>query len=298
MIDLDKPKKIEIVAVIANKRLDRSGVAILRKVVRFFEKRKFKILYDKNAARYLKRKTTPFNQLMSKADFAVTCGGDGTVIKVARHMGYKHVPVFAINLGTLGFLTEIQKDHKLIEALERIFDKGNYILDVRSMLRITIYRKGKKVETHLAINDAVINQGNFARLIELSAHMNQRKMTRFKADGMIVSTPTGSTGHSLSAGGPIVHPKLDALIFTPICPATLSITPIVIPSNRMITVTIETKRRYEDNSIALTIDGQIVTKLQYGDQIKFRRSSRHFIFARRTNTKYYKILRERLKWGD
>lgn len=298
MIPVDKPKKINTVGIVANKRLDRKGQAIMRKVIKFIEKRNKKIIYDKNASSYLKVKSTPASQIMKKADFVISCGGDGTIIKLARHVSYKVVPVLAINLGTLGFLTEIQKDHNLKEALINIFDKNKYLLDVRLMLRTTIYRKGKKLETYAGINDSVINQGNFARLIELSVEMNQRKMTRFKTDGLIVSTPTGSTGHSLSAGGPIVHPKLDSLIFTPICPATLSMTPIVIPSNRMITVTIETKRRYEDNAMALTLDGQIVTPLKYGDQIKFRRSTRHFVFARMTSTKYYKVLRERLGWGD
>lgn len=297
MIPLDKPKRINTVALIANKRLDRSGVAILRRTARFLTRRDKTLIYDKNAARYLKKRPTPANHLLNKADFAITFGGDGTVIKAARYVTYKHVPVLSINLGTLGFFTEVQKDHHLIEIYKNIFDENKYILDVRLMLRVTVYRKGKKIQTFLALNDAVINQGNFARLIELSVEMNQRKMTRFKADGLIVSTPTGSTGHSLSAGGPIVHPKLSSIVFTPICPMSLSISPIVIPSSRMITVTIETKRRFEDNALALTIDGQQVYRLEYGDQIKFRRSTRHFVFARMTNTRYYKVLRDRLNWG-
>jgi NAD+ kinase len=293
---IDKPAEINTVALVSNSRLDRKGVAILKKVEAFLKKRDITILYQKNTAATLKAKTTTSKVIMEKSDLVITFGGDGTLIKLARHTGYKSIPVFSINLGTVGFLTEIQKTDKVIANLERIFNK-RYRMDVRSMLRVTIYRKNKKVETFLVLNEAVINQGNFARLIELSAEINQRRMVRFKADGIILATPTGSTGHSLSAGGPIVHPNLDAFVFTPICPTALTMRPIVIPSNRQVTVTIETKRKFKDNHIALTIDGQIVTPLQYGDQIKIRRSARHFILARMTNTRYYRMLRDKLHWG-
>ena len=174
---------------------------------------------------------------------------------------------------------------------------NKYRLDVRNLLRVTLYRKGKKIETFVALNEAVINQGNFARLIELSAEINQRRMVRFKADGIIVATPTGSTGHSLSAGGPIVHPQLNAFVFTPVCPSALTMRPIIIPNNRQLTLTIETERKFKDNQIALTIDGQIVVPLKYGDKIKIRRSTRHFLLARMTNTRYYRMLRDKLHWG-
>ncbi len=299
---IPKPKNIRTVALVSNKHLDRQGASLVRIAVRFFKRRKINILYNKHISKNLKERMTRDAKIMKTADLVIAFGGDGTLIKLARHIEYKMIPILAVNLGSLGFMSEIQKAKDMKEKLEsylkRIIDAKKYRLDVRSMLRITVYRDGEKIETFLALNEAVINQGNFARLIELEASIDQRKMVRFKADGMIVATPTGSTGHSLSAGGPIVHPKLDALVFTPICPATLSMCPIVIPSNRMLTVTIETKRKYADNDIGLTIDGQTITKLQYGDKIKFRRSSRHFVLARSTNTKYYKILRERLHWGD
>ena len=233
---------------------------------------------------------------MEKADLAITFGGDGTLIKLARNTGYKNIPVFSINLGTVGFLTEIQKTENVLKNLERIFEK-KYRIDARSLLRVTLYRKGEKIETFLALNEAVINQGNFARLIELSAEIDQRRMVQFKADGIIVATPTGSTGHSLSAGGPIVHPQLDAFVFTPVCPSALTMRPIIIPNSRQLTLKIETERKFKDNEIALTIDGQIVVPLKYGDQIKIRRSSRNFLLARMTNTRYYRMLRDKLHWG-
>jgi len=294
---MSKKKKIRIVGIVGNSRLDRSGQALLKRVVKFLEKQNVEIWFNVHAAKLLKTKRTTNKKMMDKADLVITMGGDGTLINLARDINYKNVPIYAINLGTVGFLTEIQKSEKTIDGLKRIF-ADRYHSDPRSMLRVTIYRKGKKIETYLALNEAVITQGNFARLIELRAEINQRRMVRFKADGVIISTPTGSTGHGLSAGGPIVHPHLDAFVFTPVCPKALAMRPIVLPSNRQVTITIETERKFQDNTIALTIDGQIITPLQYGDQIKIRRSKRHFVLARITNTKYYKMLRDKLGWGS
>ena len=293
---IEKPSEINSVALVANSQLDRFGKSILKKVDTFLQKKNVKLLYQKHAATILKNKPASSTFIMEKADLVITFGGDGTLIKLARNTSYKNIPVFSINLGTVGFLTEIQKTEKVLENLERLFAK-KYRLDVRSLLRITIYRKGIKTDTFLALNEAVINQGNFARLIELSAEIDRRRMVRFKADGIIVATPTGSTGHSLSAGGPIVHPNLDAFVFTPICPSALTMRPIVIPSSRQLTLTIETERKFKDNEIALTIDGQIVIPLKYGDQIKIRKSSRNFLLARMTNTRYYRMLRDKLHWG-
>ncbi len=196
-------------------------------------------------------------------------------------------------------LAEMEDNHeKTFEFLDEFFN-GTYYIDERMLLRVTLYRAGQKIATHLALNEAVVNQGNFARLISLRAETDQRKMISFKADGVIVASPTGSTGHSLSAGGPIVHPTIDAIIFTPICPSELSVRPIVIPSSRQLKIVIETERRYQDNTIGLTIDGQIVIPVQYGDEVKIRRSTRKLRFIRKPvgGGSYYKILREKLSWG-
>ncbi|EKD93062.1 MAG: hypothetical protein ACD_28C00258G0002 [uncultured bacterium] len=293
-----KPDSIHIIGIATKFEMDRAGMAILNKAVQFLKKKGVELIFDKNAATHLKlRKFSTHDELMEVPDFLITFGGDGTIIKLAGHAGYKPIPVLTVNLGRVGLLTEVQNTEKIVEVIKHIFNK-RYHIDARSMLRATIYRKGKKRDTFLALNEVVINQGSFARLIDLDAEINQRKMVRFKADGVIVSTATGSTGHSLSAGGPIVHPKLDAFVFTPICPATLSMCPIVIPSSRQLTITIETQRKAKGNFIALTIDGQKSVELEYGDQIKIRRSSREFYMARISNTRYYKVLRDRLNWGD
>lgn len=299
--------------LVANTHLDPSGAAVIERVVQFLKSQNKKILFNEHAVKALsslKTKNYPLPTtdyrlpsssslatLMSRADLVLTFGGDGTLIKLARHTAEKATPVLSINLGHVGFLTEIQNPRDVLPSLKKVL-AGNYLLDTRSLIRLTIYRNHKKVETHLALNEAVINQGNFARLIELSAEMNQRRMVQFKADGVIIATPTGSTGHSLSAGGPIVHPKLQAIVFTPLCPSGLSMRPIVLPSDRQITLNIHTARRFKDNQIALTLDGQVVTPLEYGDQIKIRLSQREFQLVRLQNTRYYQMLREKLNWGN
>lgn len=294
---MTKPEKIQTIGIAAKAHLDRSKIAVLKRLVEFLKEKNIALLYEKHAAEHLKAKPILLPTIMEQVDFLITLGGDGTLIKLAQYTSYHPVPILAVNLGTVGFHTETQRPEKILEVMKKILNK-RYHLDERTLLRATIYRKGEKCETFLALNEVVINQGSFARLIDLSAEINQRKMVRFKADGVIVATPTGSTGHSLSAGGPIVHPKVDAFVFTPICPATLSMCPIVIPNNRQITITIETERRFHDHTVALTIDGQKSIPLDYGDQVKIRRSNRVFYLARLSNTRYYKVLRDRLNWGD
>lgn len=284
--------------IVANAHLDPAGAAVIHRVTDYLKLQKKKLLFNNHALKALgsAAKSSSLATLMTHCDLILTFGGDGTLIKLARHTDEKDTLVLSINLGHLGFLTEVQEPRALLAMLKRVL-AGNYKLDTRTLLRLSIYRKGKKVETHLALNEAVINQGNFARLIELSAQINQRRMVQFKADGVIIATPTGSTAHSLSAGGPIVHPKLEAIVFTPLCPSALSMRPIVLPSDRQITLNIHTERRFKDNQIALTLDGQVVTPLEYGDQIKIRLSKRRFHLVRMENTRYYQMLREKLNWG-
>lgn len=306
---------LSTIGILANAHLDASGVSVVQRTVKFLQSSAarpskksppYKLLFNNHAlaalvhrapSRHPQTSSASLATLMARCDLILTFGGDGTLIKLARHTTEKPVPVLSVNLGHLGFLTEVQKSGDLIPSLKKVL-AGNYLLDTRALLRLTIYRRGKKIASHIALNEAVINQGNFARLIELSADMNQRRMVQFKADGVIIATPTGSTAHSLSAGGPIVHPKLQAIIFTPICPSTLSMRPIVLPSDRQITLNIHTERRFKDNQIALTLDGQVVTPIEYGDQIKIRLSKRQFHLVRLQNTRYYQMLREKLSWGS
>jgi len=288
-------EKIRTVGIITKRDIE-PNVKLLQKIEKYFNKKKIEIIWDENSSRVLNiQKGYKKEQLLLRSDMAITLGGDGTLLKTARRYPRKSVPILAVNLGTLGFLTETTED-KMFGVLDKTFS-DQCSLDRRSILRVTLYRKGKKHSTYLALNDVAINQGAFARLIQLRVEINQRLVNRFKADGLIVSTPTGSTAHSLSAGGPIVHPHVTGIIMTPICPVSLSMRPIVLPENRQLKIFIETERRGGGSEeIGLTLDGQDVIALEYGDEIKVRKSKRN-IYLIREGTKYYKVLRNKLNWG-
>jgi len=289
--------KIKRVGIITKRDIE-PHVKLLRKIEKYFNKKKIEIIWDENSSKVLKEpKGYRKEQLLNRSDMAISLGGDGTLLKTARRHPRKAIPILAVNLGTLGFLTETTAD-KMFDVLDKTFS-DQCRLDKRSILRITIYRKGKKHSTYLALNDVAINQGAFARLIQLRVEINQRLVNRFQADGLIIATPTGSTGHSLSAGGPIVHPHVTGIIMTPICPVSLSMRSIVLPDNRQLTIFIETERRggSPNEEIGLTLDGQDVIPLEYGDEIKVRKSKRN-MYLIREGTRYYKVLRDKLNWGN
>jgi len=292
-------KQIAKVGLIGRKNLE-GRASYIKSIIAFLNKQEVAVKYDNRIAECIddERNHMTVSRIMKEMDMVITLGGDGTLLKAVRELNKDSQPiVLGVHLGTLGFLTEVHDHENLIPILKKIF-KNKYYIDYRALLRVTVYRNNQKYKTFLALNDAVINQGNFARLIELSVKIDQRKMIDFKADGVIIATPTGSTGHSLSAGGPIIHPQLQAFIVTPICPSTLSNRPIAIPNNRQLNIKIKTERRFEDNDIGLTLDGQIILPLKYGDEIKIRKSSRDIKLIRISGKKYYKTLRDKLGWGE
>lgn len=289
-------KQIQTVGIIAKRNIAEHP-QIVKQLVKFLKQHKKEVLFDENCYQFFKgEKGYNKEALLLKVDMAIVLGGDGTLLKTARRMPRRKVFILGVNLGTLGFLTECNPD-KIHECLDKIFH-DQYILDKRSLLRATVYRKGKKISTSLALNDAVINQGAFARLIRMDIEINNRKVTSVSADGLIIATPSGSTAHSLSAGGPIVHPKIEGIVITPICPSSLAMRAIVLPDSRQLTITIETHRKLEQETvIGLTLDGQEVMNLKFGDQIKIRRSKRS-LYLIRTGNNYYKMLRGKLGWGE
>lgn len=277
---------------IITKRNISNNIDYLREIYDYLIKQGKKVFLDRNAAPLILEEEGMSKQLLlKKVDLTIVLGGDGTLLKTARSVGYKQSLILGVNMGNLGFMTEVGPDH-LIDMLERVWE-GKYVVDTRSLLRVTVYRGDRKIYTSLALNDAVINQGAFARLIRLRTEINQRKISDFHADGLIIATPTGSTGHSISAGGPIVHPSLEGFIMTPICPSSLANRPIVVPSDRQIKVILHTDR----GDVGLTLDGQESISLEYEDEIKIRRSARKFHLIRKTGENYYKILRDKLEWG-
>ena len=227
-----------------------------------------------------------------EADLVVVLGGDGTLISVARLVGDSRVPILGINLGSLGFLTEITVD-ELYPALEACL-AGEYHTSERMMLHVTIERGGEIIAEHRVLNDAVINKGALARIIDLEATVNGHYLTTFKADGLIISSPTGSTGYCLSANGPIVHPSLDCIVITPICPHTLTNRSIVVDRNAEVTLIL--KSQHED--VYLTLDGQVGVEMKMGDMVRIMKAVSKTRLVTSVNRDFFEVLRTKLKWGE
>ena len=286
--------RIKKVGIIAKVNIKESAV-YLKTLVEALQTYTKDILFDENSAAVMGEKSYENTAILSRAQLVIVLGGDGTLLKTARHMSLKRPIIAGVNMGNLGFLTAFTMK-SILKNIPNIF-AGNVCPDERLLLRVTLYRNGKKHFTHLALNEVVINQGGFARLIKLLVEVNQRELANYQADGLIISTPTGSTGHALSAGGPIIHPKIDGLVLTPLCPIKLSMRPIIIPNDRQITIKLETEWREGKKPIVLTLDGQITTNLKRGDVIRVRKSRRTMNMIRMSGHNYYRMLRKKLNWG-
>jgi NAD+ kinase len=231
------------------------------------------------------------DKLAEEADLMLVLGGDGTMIATARMIGDQEVPVLGINYGGLGYLAEF-RIQELYSALESILS-GNFRLDKRVMLSVELRRDDVSLTRSRVLNDVVINKSALARIIEIEAHFNGQFVNSFRADGLIVSTPTGSTAYNLSAGGPVIFPSMNAVVITPICPFTLSNRPIVVPDDAEIQLLLKTD--HED--VALTLDGQVGFPLKVGDQVLIRKSRTTFNLIQPSNRNYFDVLRDKLRWG-
>lgn len=230
--------------------------------------------------------TTPLD-----ADLAVVFGGDGAMLSAARTLGQNQIPVVGVNMGKFGFLAEIPYG-EVQPAFERILSGDCQILK-RMMLHCRATRAGAELVDSLALNDAVISRSTLSRLVSIDLVIDNVGVTTYNADGLIVSTPVGSTAHSLSAGGPIVNPGLDALIVTPICPHTLTNRPIVEPADGCIEMVVRSKAE----SIGLTIDGQIYVELECGDRVSVSRASQCLHLISIGTREFHETLRDKLHWG-
>jgi len=231
-------------------------------------------------------------EIPSQVDLIIVLGGDGTLISVARQVGELNVPILGINLGRLGFLTEVTRD-ELPEMLERIIREDFEVSD-RMMLDAIIHRDGKEAGKYTVLNDVVINKGALARIIDMETYVDGRHLSTYKADGLIISTPTGSTGYNLAAGGPIVFPEINSLVISPICPHMLTNRPIMVWSRSVI----EIKINFEDDVVFFTADGQVGRKLLPGDTVEVRRSESRTRLVTSPSKDYFEILRTKLSWGN
>ncbi len=226
------------------------------------------------------------------SEFVVVLGGDGTFLSVARFLENRTTSVIGVNLGGLGFLTEITRENCYAE-LEQVLE-GNYEIEERMRLLVSVQREGREIFRQSVLNDAVINKGALARIVDLKAKIDNRYLTHYRADGLIVATPTGSTAYNLSAGGPIVYPTARAIILTPICSFTLTNRPIILPATARVEVELPDAVR----DIALTCDGQVGCELAAFDRIQITADTCPLHLIKTPSIDYLEILRTKLKWGQ
>lgn len=241
--------------------------------------------------------TCSLEEIGESVDLVIALGGDGTLLTAARGVGDRLTPILGVNVGSLGFLTEIGMS-EIHEALDELV-KGKYQWEDRMNIRAEVQREGKRVGEFTALNDIVINKGALSRVMELTMWADEHYLAVYTADGLIVSTPTGSTAYSLSAGGPIVNPAMDAIISTPICPHTLAVRPMILAPEQTLTVELWGGDSVHGKpEIKLTVDGQIGFELVPYDKIIFTRAERRTRMVLSGRRSFYEVLRQKLKWGD
>jgi NAD+ kinase len=288
-----KARSIATVTIIAKPGAAEAHLAA-RRCALFLEKRGVAVVFDPATARALgRRKDARAPGGASRpSDLYVVIGGDGTLLMAARAIAERPRPILGINLGGLGFLTETGPD-EMEEVLGEMLAR-RYSLDRRIGLEVSVLRGARTVMRQVTLNDAVINKSALARIIEIGLSIDGAPVTDYKSDGLIISTPTGSTAYSLSAGGPIVHPNLKAFLITPICPHTLSMRPLVVPDDSIAEITLRTG----DSEVYLTLDGQVGHPLKTKDRVRVRRSRRPILMVRSPRKSYFEILRRKLHWGE
>ncbi|MDP9055513.1 MAG: NAD(+)/NADH kinase [Acidobacteriota bacterium] len=278
---------------IFSKPNSHAATELVPQLLRWLKQRGVEARLDNETARYagmlvgLDRSHVP-----EGCGLCVVLGGDGTLLSAARAVGSRGIPILAVNLGGLGFLTSIPSAD-LFQQLERSLD-GVQAFTRRKMLRITLLREGIAVGEYHALNDVVIAKSNIARIVDLEAWAGDSFLCGYKADGLIISTPTGSTAYSLSAGGPIVYPTANVICLTPICPHTLTNRPLIVPSD----MTIRIVSRAKDEEAFLTVDGQVGSPLESGDAVECSISAFEILLIRPPDKTFFDVLRQKLKWGE
>lgn len=276
-------KKIGIL-INSEKKISKS---VLERLLSFLEKKKISFLVLEDAKGIVKDKgiLASREKLTDFSEMVIALGGDGTLLKTARIVGRKPIPILGVNLGGLGFLTEVQTE-EMEETLSRIF-QGKYSIEKRLVLETSLEKKGK----FRALNDVVLLVGPTGRAMDLTLFVNGEMVARFTGDGLIVATPTGSTAYSLSAGGPILIPTLDAIVVSPICPHTFGLRPIVLSSDVEITLELMEKEAM------VMVDGQERFPLKVGERLLVKKSVHDLLWIKSSPHPFYEILRRKLRWG-
>lgn len=277
------------------KDYDEKVLALTRKLIASIDRKKYRVLLTKPQAAKLKMSALgTMEKDFEKAAFIVSIGGDGTMLRCARMFSQLDLPILGINLGRRGFLTEIQIS-EFKKALAMLF-KGKYGIDSRMMLDIEVKRGNRSIASSSALNDMVIGKNGIARIIRLNAFVGGKMMTSYAGDGLIISTPTGSTGHNLAANGPIIDPVLSVFVLTAICPLSITNRPVVVDGDEVLKITVEdTPRGIE---AMLTVDGQSTIPLKKGDEITVKKAPYNTRFIRTGKYNFFSVLKAKLGWGE
>jgi NAD+ kinase len=278
---ISKPKKAEIREIVPP-------------LIKWLRDRKIEVFLDKETGAILEstERGVPRNEMAAQVDLLVVLGGDGTLLATARALNRKNVPLLAVNLGGLGFLTVIAQEEIYI-TLEAAL-AGQARIERRVQIEGELVRADEIISSFLALNDVVLNKGAIARIIDFDVLVDGRFISTYKADGLIVSTPTGSTAYSLAAGGPIVAPTVSAFLITPICAHTLTNRPLVLPDTAHIEIDVKSQRE----AAYLTVDGQVGLATHSDDTVRLRKASSYVEIVQPVSKSYFEILRQKLKWGE
>jgi NAD+ kinase len=281
------------IGIISRPRRSNLSV-VVPPLLSWLEARGIHVVYDQETASSLAEPSEGRSreQVAAASDLLLVLGGDGTLLAAARVAAPRGIPILPINMGSLGFLTSFRLE-ELYPALEEIL-AGRLTISERVMLHAELQRGDKILDKQTVVNEVVINKGALARMIELELSIDRDFVCRYRADGLIVASPTGSTAYSLSAGGPIVHPSVESFIITPICPHTLSDRPVVVGDTSII----EVKLSAGTESVFLTLDGQKGIPLQATDRVRISRAQQLLKLIQTPNKSYFEILRNKLKWGE
>jgi len=269
------------------------AIALALELIGWLGQRKIRVYLEASVASTINHPLSCSREEISQSvDLLIVLGGDGTLLSAVRYLQEENVPILGVNLGGLGFLTEITLE-ELYPVLERTLE-GKVETEKRMKLSTTVIRQGRKEAHYTILNDVVISKSVLARIIHLRNSINGVYVTTYRGDGVIISTPTGSTAYSLAAGGPIVHPSMDSVLITPICPHTLTNRPLLVPDQATVEFTLET----EESDVRLTLDGQVGCDLLPFDRVIITKAQSRVFFIKSPFKDYFQILRTKLKWGE
>jgi NAD+ kinase len=273
------------------KKGEPDAVKAVRDLLKLLKGRKLEFFIEEDVASIINKKGYRREDIPGNSDIIIAFGGDGTILGVARLVGDLGVPIIWVNLGGLGFITELAKDE--VDSIVDMIFSEKCCFEERIMLLADVYRGKKQLLHQIALNDVVLNKSALSRMFELDININNQYVTTFRADGLIISSPTGSTAHSLSAGGPILYPTLESFLVTPICPHTLTSRPIVLPDTFILNLSIK-----NGDDVYLTIDGQVGHPLKVKDRIRVKKADYKTKFLVLHDRDYFQLLRSKLKWGE